>query len=127
MSLLDTYRQRLNAQIQEHKVQLDALKAKAKRFAAESRVVGRAELAIAEKQLGQVKSRLNELKGTGGDALEEIKSGVKKALADLQVSTRKAARHFKNGPAAAKPRATAQSSKRRAGAKARKGAAAKRK
>jgi hypothetical protein len=103
MSLLDAYRQKLETQIQEHKIQLDLLKAKAKRFAAESKVVGQAELAVADKQLSEVKAKLKELKGAGGGAFQEIKTGVKKALADLQVSTKKAARHFKTHAAPAKP------------------------
>jgi hypothetical protein len=106
MSLLESYRQRLEAQIREHKTQLDALKEKAKRFARESQEVGRAELAVADKQFGQVKSKLNELKGTSGSAFEEIKAGVKRALLDLQVSTKRAAHHFQNAPAAASTAST---------------------
>ena len=109
MSLLDAYRQKLEAQIQEHKAQLVLLRAKAKRAAATSRIVGYEELAQADKHLEQAKAKFKELKGAGGSALEDIKAGVKKALADLKVSTQKAAKHFntqapKAQPAAAKPR-----------------------
>jgi uncharacterized phage infection (PIP) family protein YhgE len=102
MSLIDAYRQKLEAQIHEHKAQLDLLKAKAKRVAAQSKFVGHQELAEADKHLEHVKAKFNELKGAGGHAWGEIKTGVKKALADLQVSTKKAANHF-NPP---KPKAT---------------------
>jgi multidrug resistance efflux pump len=104
MSLLDAYRQKLEAQIQEHKAQLDLLKARAKRAAATSRILGYEELAEADKHLEHVKAKFKELKGAGGGALEEIKTGVKKALADLKVSTKKAAQHF-NTRAPARPRA----------------------
>lgn len=101
MSLLESYRKKLETRIQEHKVQLDLLKANAKKFAVDSKIVGRAELAVADKQLDQVKSKLKELKGVSGVALAEIKTGVRKALADLQDSTKKAAQHFKaHAPAA---------------------------
>jgi len=103
MSLLDAYRQKLEAQIQEHKAQLDLLKARAKRAAATSRILGYEELAEADKHLAQVKTKFNELKGAGSGALGEIKTGVKKALADLKASTKKAAQHF-NTKAPAKPR-----------------------
>jgi hypothetical protein len=85
------------------------LKAKAKRVAAQSRIMGYEELAQADKHLDYVKARFKELKGAGGEALGEITSGVKKALADLQDSTKKAAKHFsahtpQAKPAPAKPR-----------------------
>jgi hypothetical protein len=94
MSLLDAYRQKLEAQIQEHKAQLDLLKARARRVAAQSRIVGYEELAEADKHLEHLKAKFDELKGAGGGALGEIKTGVKKALADLKISTKKAAQHF---------------------------------
>ncbi len=63
MSLLESYRKKLETRIQEHKVQLDLLKANAKKFAVDSKIVGRAELAVADKQLDQVKSKLKESEG----------------------------------------------------------------
>jgi len=107
MSLLDAYRQKLEAQIQEHKAKLDLLKARARRVAAQSKIMGYEELAQADKHLGQVKARFKELKGAGGSALGEIRTGVQKALADLKVSTQKAASHF-SAPAPAKPRTRAK-------------------
>jgi hypothetical protein len=103
MSLLDAYKAKLDAQIKEHKAQLDLLKARAKRVAAQSRIVGYRELAQADKHLEHLKSTFKELKGAGGGALGEIKTGVQKALADLKVSTKKAAQHFNNHASPAKP------------------------
>src|ERR1035438_3377124 len=94
MSLLDAYRQKLEAQIQEHKAQLDLLKARAKKVAATGLILGYDELAEADKHLEKARAKFKELKGAGGGALEEIKSGVKQALADLTLSTKKAAQHF---------------------------------
>ena len=98
MSLLDTYKQKLEAQIKEHKAQLDLLKAKARKAAADSKFVGQERLAEADKHLEHAKATFNELKGAGGSALGEIKIGLKNALADLKDSTQKAAKHF-NTPA----------------------------
>jgi len=116
MSLLNAYRQKLEAQIQEGKAQLDVLKAQAKRVAAEGKILGYEELAEADKHLDHIKARFKELKGASGNAFGEIKTGVKKALADLQVSTTKAAKHFdthapppKSAPA--KPRTRAKPAK----------------
>lgn len=111
MSLLDTYRQKLELQIQEHKVRLQLLKARAKQAAAQSEM----ELARADKHMDKVKARFKELKGASGSALQDIQAGLKKALADLQVSTKKAARHFNaHPPAKPGPRARrAKSTNRR--------------
>jgi hypothetical protein len=110
MSLLDAYRRKLEIQIQEHKVHLDLLKAKAREVAAQGKILGSKELLQAEKHLDHVRARFKELKGAGGQALGEMRIGVGKALADLRVSTQKAASHFdthqppKAKPAPAKPR-----------------------
>ena len=116
MSLLDAYRQKLEAQIQEHKAKLDLLKARARRVAAQSKIMGYEELAQADKHLDHVKARFKELKGASGSALGEIRTGVQKALADLKVSTKSAAKHFsahmapaKSAPA--KPRTRAKAAK----------------
>ncbi len=118
MSLLDAYRQKLEAQIQEHKAQLNLLKARAKRVAATGVVLGYEELAEADKHLEHLRAKFKELKGAGGGALGEIKTGVKKALADLKVSTQKAAQHFNTTvppaqPAPAKPAAQTKAAKPR--------------
>jgi hypothetical protein len=110
MSLLDAYRQKLEAQIQEHKAHLDLLRARAKRVAAQGRILGYEELALADKHLEQVKARFKELKGAGGGALGEIRTGVKKAMADLKVSTKKAAQHF-SAAAPVKPKTKTRTSK----------------
>ena len=116
MSLLDAYRQKLEAQIQEHKAQLDLLKARARRVAAQGKFRGCEELAEADKHLEHLKAKFYELKGAGSGALGEIKTGVKKALADLKVSTKKAAQHFNPQappppPAPAKPRTRSKPAK----------------
>jgi hypothetical protein len=108
MSLLDAYRQKLEARIQEHKAQLDLLKARARKVAATGLILGYDELAEADKHLENARAKFKELKGAGGSALVEIKSGVKQALADLKTSTQKAAQHFNTNtppaqPAPAKP------------------------
>ena len=118
MSLLDAYRQKLEAQIQEHKAQLNLLKARAKRVAATGVVLGYEELAEADKHLEHVKAKFKELRGAGGGALQEIRTGVKKALDDLKISTKKAAQHFNTQvppaqPAPAKPAARAKPAKTR--------------
>jgi hypothetical protein len=100
MSLIDTYRKKLELQIEEHKVQLDLLKAKARQVAAQSKI----ELAQADKHLAKAKVRFKQLQTAGGQALTDIKAGLSQALGDLQSSTKKAARHFDSPPATKKAR-----------------------
>ena len=100
MSLLDTYRQKLEMQIQEQKVRLDLLKARARHVTAQSKL----ELAEAEKHLDHARARFQELKGAGGSAMTDLKAGLSKALADLKDSTQRAAKHFNaQSPFAAPP------------------------
>jgi hypothetical protein len=98
MSLLDAYRQKLDAQIQEQKARLDLLKARARKAAANGKILGYEELANADRHLGQVKAKFKELSDAGGHALAEIRTGMGKALEDLKTSTHKAAVHLKAQP-----------------------------
>src|ERR1700744_4601869 len=101
MSLLDTYKQKLELQIQEHKASLDLLRAKAQRVTAQ----GKIELAQADKHLAHAKARFKELKGASSHALVDIKAGLNRALADLKTSSKKAARHFDQQPPPKKKKA----------------------
>jgi hypothetical protein len=101
MSLLDTYKQKLETQLQEHKAHLDLLRAKARHVTAQ----GKIELAQADKHLAHAKTRFKELKGAGGSALVDLKAGLGKALADLKASSKKAARHFDQPPPKKKKKA----------------------
>lgn len=123
MSLLDTYKQKLDAQIKEHKAQLDLLKAKARKVAAQSKYVGEARLAEADKHFEHAKAAFTDLKNGSGTALGELKNGLQKALADLKASTQKAAKHFDATPPPppprhTKPRRTARSTRVKHAAKA---------
>jgi hypothetical protein len=111
MSLIDTYRKKLEAQIHGHKAQLDSLKAKARRLALQSKFVGEDDLAAADKHLEHIKARYHEMKGAGGSALGDLRTGVKKALADLKASTHKAAQHFDSHPSHAHRRPRTKTAK----------------
>jgi len=119
MSLLDAYRQKLEAQINEQKAKLDLLKARASKAAAHGKILGYEELAHADQHLGQVKAKFKELANAGGHALAEIRTGMGKALDDLKTSTQKAAVHLKSHAPAPVPK-SAPRPKKPARAKARK-------
>src|SRR5271155_2817456 len=94
MSLRDAYKQKLAAQVEEQRARLNALKAHAKRVAADGRIIGYEELGRAERSLGQLASKLKKVAGASVGAFEEVKHGMGKALDDLTVSTKRAATHF---------------------------------
>jgi hypothetical protein len=110
MSLRDAYKQKLKAQFEEQKARLGALKAHAKRVAADGRIVAYEDLAQAERRLEQFASKVKKTAGAGWEALGEVRQGMDKALDDLSVSTKRAAARFSEStarPAAAKARSQA--------------------
>jgi hypothetical protein len=103
MSLRDAYRQKLAAQVEEQRARLGALKAHAKRVAADGRIIGYEELVQAERSLGQFASKLKRVAGASLHALADVRGGVGKALDDLTVSTKRAAGRLSEVQARSKP------------------------
>jgi hypothetical protein len=95
MSLRDAYQQKLQAHLQEHKARLDLLRAKAKRAAAQSKILAYEEIGNADKHLADAKAKLRTFADAGGGAFAEIKSGVSRALTDLKTASKRAAEHLR--------------------------------
>jgi hypothetical protein len=107
MSLRDAYQQKLQAQFQEQKAKLDLLRARAKRAAAQGKILAYEELSGADQHLAQAKAKLKTLADVGGSAVSELKSGISRAYSDLKIASKRAAEHLRsNGsaPPAAKPK-----------------------
>jgi predicted kinase len=96
MSLKNAYREKMEAQLDEQRARLDLLKAKAKRAVAEGKILAYEELADADQKLDALKAKLNKIGDAGGDAWQEMKSGVEKAWDELSASCKKAAHKFKD-------------------------------
>lgn len=94
MSLKDAYREKLEAQIEEQRARLELLKAKAKRAAADVKIIAYEEIGDADAKLDALKGKLKELGHASGDAWQDMKRGVEKACEDLTKSCKKAARRF---------------------------------
>jgi len=94
MSLKDAYREKLEAQIEEQRARLELLKAKAKRAAADVKIMAYEEIADADAKLNALKTKLNELSHASGDAWQDMKGGIEKAWDDLTASCKKAAQRF---------------------------------
>jgi len=94
MSLKDVYREKLEAQIEEQRARLELLKAKAKRAAADVKIIAYEEIGDSDAKLDALKGKLKELGNASGDAWQEMKGGIEKAWEDLTVSCKKAAHRF---------------------------------
>jgi hypothetical protein len=96
MSLRDAYQQKLQAQFQEQKAKLDLLRARAKRAAAQSKILAYEELADADQHLTEAKAKLKTLADAGSDAVSELKSGISRAYSDLKIASQRAADHLRS-------------------------------
>jgi hypothetical protein len=109
MNLGNAYKQKLEAQFKDKRARLDALKERAKRVAADGRVVGHEELAKAEKRLGEFAEKVKRVAGASAGALTEVRHGLGKALDNLTTSTKKAATHLSKAAAQPAAKTTARS------------------
>ncbi|HUD47352.1 MAG TPA: hypothetical protein VMR33_11005 [Candidatus Baltobacteraceae bacterium] len=128
MSLRDAYQQKLEARFQEEKARLDLLRARAKRAAAQTKILAYEELANADKNLADARAKFKSLAAVGGGAMSELKSGLSRAFADIKTASQRAADHLRANispppPPRAKPR-TAAAGKSRPSAKPRRPAPA---
>jgi predicted kinase len=98
MSLKNAYREKMEAQLEEHRARLELLKAKAKRAVADGKIMAYEELADAEGKFTAAKARLKELSTASEGAWEEMKGGVESAWSSLSDSCKKAADKFKGEP-----------------------------
>jgi len=94
MGLKDAYREKLEAQVEEQRARLELLRAKAKRAAADVKIMAYEEIGDADAKLGELKGKWKELGNASGDAWQDMKGGIEKAWGELTESCEKAARRF---------------------------------
>jgi len=90
MSKREAYQQKLEAQIEEKKADLDKLKAKAKQRMADGKITVYEKIEAMEKQLEQFKGRLHELKKANDNRWEALKDGMESSWHTLSASVKKA-------------------------------------
>jgi nucleotide-binding universal stress UspA family protein len=89
------YAEKLEAQLKEWGTEIDILKAKAEKAKAEAKIKyyeSIQDLRAKQESLGQ---KLQELKGPGGEAWEEVKTGVDRAVKDLKEAFKRAQSKWK--------------------------------
>ena len=91
----DAYRQRAEAKLKEWNARIDLLKAKAEQADAEGRIEYSRQVQELKKKEGQVREKLEQMKTAGGNAWQDLKSGVEEAIVDLKGAVDRAYAQFK--------------------------------
>jgi hypothetical protein len=96
MSAKETYKQKMEAELELAHAKLAQFKAQAKSVAADARVKYAQQVDELEQKVDATKARLKELGQAGDDAWEQLKDGVESAWGALSAAIRDAVAKFKS-------------------------------
>ena len=96
MSDKEIYLQKMRAQLDEWKADVDKLKAKASKASADARLERNKQIEVLENKIDDGKRKLSELSRAGEDAWESLKEGVETAWGSLKSAVSDAAAKFKD-------------------------------
>jgi hypothetical protein len=97
MNEKEAYQQKIEARIAEWNAEMDKLRAQAKKLAAEGRIEAESRLQDLTIKKEAAEAKLAELRNAGGDAWQELKSGIDRAVRELDESVKRAASKFSSG------------------------------
>jgi hypothetical protein len=95
MSDKELYLQKMRAQLDEWKADVDILKAKASRTSADAQLKMNKQIEMLESKIEEGKTKLSELSSASEDAWESLKEGVESAWDSLRSAVSDAAAKFK--------------------------------
>ncbi|MFO8024258.1 coiled coil domain-containing protein [Thiohalophilus sp.] len=95
MSLKQAYEQKLKAQLDEWKNEIDILKARADKTEADVQLEYYKNIESLREKQDAARNKLTELENASEDAWEDLKAGIEVAWADLRDSIKSASSHFK--------------------------------
>ena len=95
MSEKDTYREKVESQLEEQREKLNELKVKAHKMSAEARGAAQGHIDELEKAMEVARRKLQELAGASEEAWEDIKEGAESVWLDLSKSAQKAWSRFR--------------------------------
>lgn len=95
MSNKELYQQKLQAQLDEWKLELERLKAQAARTSAEAKLEMSQQVETLERQIEKGKVKLSELAKASDEAWEAVKEGVEASWVSLRTAFSEAAAKFK--------------------------------
>jgi uncharacterized coiled-coil DUF342 family protein len=88
------YRQKLEAQLDEWRAEIDKLQAKAVEAGADARIEYEKQVEELREQQKEAQERLEELNDAGEEAWDDLKDGVEKAWDNLGNAVQKAVERF---------------------------------
>lgn len=95
MSDKKLYQQKMRAQLDEWKADIDKLKAKASGSSADTQLKINKQVRVLEGKIDEGKMKLSQLADKGEDAWDSIKDGVESAWDTLKASVKEATGKFK--------------------------------
>ena len=95
MSEKSAYEQKAKAEMEGIAARIEQIKAKALKADADARIRAEEQIEKWKQQKKEIQAKLDELKKTGGGALEQLKSGTQQAIADLKQAVERAASQFR--------------------------------
>lgn len=95
MSMKEAYEKKLQAQLDEWSAKIDLLKAKADSAEADTQLAYYKEIEELSSMQQTAKSKLKQLKESGGDTWEDLKAGMDSAWSSLSSAVKSAVSRFK--------------------------------
>ena len=89
------YEEKLDAQLKEWNAQMVLFKAKAEKMTADMKVEYYKAMESLQHKQGEAGVKLRELKASGDEAWEDMKTGLEKAWAEVKTAFHEAASKFK--------------------------------
>ncbi|MCF8051699.1 MAG: coiled coil domain-containing protein [Desulfobacterales bacterium] len=94
MNEKEAYRQKIEAQIDEWKAEMDKLNARAKKLDAEGRIEAESRIQDLKARQEAARAKLDELRRAGDAAWKDVKEGLDRAVSELGDAVRDAASKF---------------------------------
>ncbi len=94
MNEKEAYRQKIEAQIDEWKAEMDKLDARAKKLEAEGRIEAESLIQDLKARQEAARAKLEELRSAGDAAWKDIKEGLDRAVSELGDAVRAASAKF---------------------------------
>jgi hypothetical protein len=91
----EAYEKKIEAQMDEWKIEIDKLKAKADKAEADAQIQYYKQIEDIRAKQEAAREKLAELKGAGEDAWEDLKTGLENALNNLKDAVKSATSRFK--------------------------------
>jgi predicted nucleic acid-binding Zn-ribbon protein len=92
----EIYKQKLQAQLEAWRAELDKLKARSKEIQADAQLDLHKQIDLLEEQVADANRKLNELADAGDEAWMSLKAGLEASWASLKRGFGEAAEKFRN-------------------------------